>query len=64
MNEMARLARLPSPRAALAILTGLNFLNYIDRFIPAAILSTILGSFGLSNYVPCGGTVALLRPFF
>ena len=33
---MARL--LPSPRAALAVLTGLNFLNYLDRFIPAAVL--------------------------
>jgi MFS family permease len=41
--------RLPSPRGALAILTGLNFLNYIDRFIPAAILPTILASFGLTG---------------
>jgi MFS family permease len=43
------MARLPSPRAALAILTGLNFLNYIDRFIPAAILPTILSELGLSD---------------
>jgi MFS family permease len=41
--------RVPSPRGALAILTGLNFLNYIDRFIPAAILPTILATFGLSD---------------
>ena len=41
--------RLPSPAGALALLTGLNFLNYIDRFIPAAILPTILASFGLSD---------------
>jgi MFS family permease len=41
--------RLPSPHGALAILTGLNFLNYIDRFIPAAILPTILASFGLTG---------------
>jgi MFS family permease len=41
--------RLPSPRAALAVLTGLNFLNYIDRFIPAAILSTILTELHLSD---------------
>jgi MFS family permease len=41
--------RLPSPAGALALLTGLNFLNYIDRFIPAAILPTILGSFGLTG---------------
>jgi MFS transporter, Spinster family, sphingosine-1-phosphate transporter len=43
------MARLPSPRGALALLTGLNFLNYIDRFIPAAILPTILASFGLTG---------------
>jgi len=30
---------LPSPRVALAVLTGLNFLNYLDRFIPAAVLT-------------------------
>ena len=40
---------MPSPRGALALLTGLNFLNYIDRFIPAAILPTILASFGLTG---------------
>jgi MFS family permease len=43
------MGRLPSPRAALAVLTGLNFLNYIDRFIPAAILSTILTELHLSD---------------
>jgi MFS family permease len=43
------MSRLPSPRGALAVLTGLNFLNYIDRFIPAAILPTILASFGLTG---------------
>jgi MFS family permease len=46
---MGRLTFLPSPRGALAILTGLNFLNYIDRFIPAAILPTILKELGLSD---------------
>jgi MFS family permease len=46
---MGRLTILPSPRGALAILTGLNFLNYIDRFIPAAILPTILKELGLSG---------------
>jgi MFS family permease len=46
---MGRLAIHPSPRAALSILTGLNFLNYIDRFIPAAILPTILTQLGLSD---------------
>jgi MFS transporter, Spinster family, sphingosine-1-phosphate transporter len=46
---VASLARVPSPRAALAFLTGLNFLNYVDRFIPAAILSTILSEFHLTD---------------
>jgi MFS transporter, Spinster family, sphingosine-1-phosphate transporter len=46
---METMARLPSPRAALAILTGLNFLNYIDRFIPAAIMPTVLRELGLTN---------------
>jgi MFS family permease len=41
--------RLPSPRAALTILTGLNFLNYLDRFIPAAILSSILTDMGMTD---------------
>jgi MFS family permease len=41
--------RVPSPRAALALLTGLNLFNYVDRFIPAAILSTILATFGLTD---------------
>ncbi|HEY2732218.1 MAG TPA: MFS transporter [Polyangia bacterium] len=31
------------------MLTGLNFLNYLDRFIPAAILSSILSELGLSD---------------
>ena len=43
------MARVPSPRTALAVLTGLNFLNYLDRFIPAAILSSILSELGLSD---------------
>jgi MFS family permease len=46
MNAMARL---PSPRAALAILTGLNLLNYVDRFIPAAILPTIIAELHLTD---------------
>jgi predicted MFS family arabinose efflux permease len=40
---------LPSPRAALAILTGLNFLNYVDRFIPAAVMPAIIGSLRLTD---------------
>ncbi len=40
---------LPSPRAALAVLTGLNFLNYLDRFIPAAVLPAITADLKLSG---------------
>jgi MFS transporter, Spinster family, sphingosine-1-phosphate transporter len=46
---MEDMARVPSPRAALSVLTGLNFLNYLDRFIPAAILTSILSELGLSD---------------
>ena len=44
---MARL--LPSPRTALGVLTGLNFLNYLDRFIPAAVLPAITADLRLSG---------------
>ena len=44
---MARLS--PSPRASLAVLTGLNFLNYLDRFIPAAVLPAIIADLHLSG---------------
>ena len=40
---------LPSPRAALAILTGLNFLNYVDRFIPAAVMPSIIAALHLKD---------------
>jgi MFS family permease len=40
---------LPSPRAALAILTGLNFLNYVDRYIPAATLPSITSALRLTD---------------
>jgi MFS family permease len=40
---------LPSPRAALAILTGLNFLNYVDRFIPAAVMPSIISALKLTD---------------
>lgn len=41
--------KLPSPRAALAILTGLNFLNYVDRFIPAAVMPSIISALRLTD---------------
>jgi len=38
-----------SPTAALAILTGLNALNYLDRYVAAATLPLILHEFGISD---------------
>ena len=38
-----------SPAAALAILTGLNALNYLDRYVAAATLPLILHEFGISD---------------
>jgi MFS family permease len=38
-----------SPRTALGILTGLNFLNYIDRYIPAAVLPAIIASLHITK---------------
>jgi MFS family permease len=40
---------LPSARAALAVLTGLNFLNYVDRFIPAAVMPSIIAALHLKD---------------
>jgi predicted MFS family arabinose efflux permease len=39
----------PSPRTALAVLTGLNFLNYLDRFIPAAVLPDMSAALRMSG---------------
>jgi predicted MFS family arabinose efflux permease len=43
------MARLPSPRVALATLTGLNFLNYVDRFVPAAVMPSIIAALHLKD---------------
>ncbi len=43
------LGKVPSPRTALAILTGLNFLNYVDRYIPAAVLPSISAALRLTD---------------
>ena len=40
---------LPSSRTALAVLTGLNFLNYVDRFIPAAVMPAIIAALHLTD---------------
>ena len=39
----------PSARVALAVLTGVNLLNYVDRYIPAGALPLILVAFGASD---------------
>jgi MFS family permease len=43
------MARVPSARGALGVLTGLNFLNYVDRYIPAAVLPAIKADLHLSD---------------
>src|SRR5215468_9879208 len=47
------MARQQSPRAALSILTGLNLLNYIDRYIPAAVLPSIMAALHI-NFAQSG----------
>jgi predicted MFS family arabinose efflux permease len=43
------MAKPPAARTALAVLTGVNLLNYIDRYIPAGALPLILVTFGASD---------------
>jgi MFS transporter, Spinster family, sphingosine-1-phosphate transporter len=47
MAEMSR--RVPSARGALAVLTGLNFLNYLDRMVPAAVMPTMIAALHLKD---------------
>ena len=50
MAKMGKIGRLlPSPRVALAVLTGLNFLNYLDRFLPFAVLPALSADLHLSD---------------
>jgi len=42
-------ARVPSSVAALSVLTGLNVLNYVDRYVGAATLPLILAGLSLSD---------------
>ena len=42
--------------AIVALLTGLNFLNYLDRFVVAAVLPPLMKELGLSNFQ--GGLIA------
>lgn len=43
------MAKPPAARTALAVLTGVNMLNYIDRYIPAGALPLILATFSVSD---------------
>lgn len=43
------MAKPPAARTALAVLTGVNLLNYVDRYIPAGALPLILATFGASD---------------
>ncbi len=44
------------PAAILALLTGLNLLNYLDRLVLSAVLPKVQETLGLSNFV--GGSLA------
>jgi MFS family permease len=43
------MGRVQSARTALAVLTGLNLLNYIDRFIPSAVLPSIIATLHIKD---------------
>jgi len=54
--------RKPSPMLALLLLTALNFLNYIDRYILPAVQPLVKKEFGVSDSAL--GTVAMLFVVF
>ena len=41
--------RLPSPRVALAALTGINLFNYLDRYVLGAVLPAMTAGLGISD---------------
>jgi MFS family permease len=43
------MAKPPSARVALSVLTGVNLLNYVDRYIPAGALPLIVATFAISD---------------
>jgi MFS family permease len=49
MVRMREMSKVPSPATALTVLTGLNLLNYLDRYIPFAVLPAISKSLHLSD---------------
>jgi MFS family permease len=61
---MGRISRLKHPSAILALLTGLNLLNYIDRYILAAVLPLLQDDLRLSNTAAGAlGTIFLVGYF-
>src|SRR5438094_9722591 len=48
-ERVALAGRVRSARAALGVLTGLNVLNYADRYVGAAMLPLILSSLDLTD---------------
>lgn len=53
-----------NPRAILALLTGLNFLNYIDRSVIAAVVTPIKHELALSNFEAGALNSAFLIGYF
>lgn len=54
---------LPGPRAAMGVLTGLNFLNYLDRFIPAAVMPAIIATLHLKDWQAGSLSMLFILPF-
>ena len=51
-------------RAIIALLTGLNFLNYIDRYVVAAVLHHMSADLRLSGFEAGLGASAFLIGYF
>ena len=49
MAAMGIAPRLPSPRAALTALTGINLFNYLDRYVLGAVLPAMTAALGISD---------------
>src|SRR5579871_750294 len=62
MAEMPK-GIMPGPRSAMAALTGLNFLNYLDRFIPAAVMPAIIAALHLKDSQAGSLSMLFILPF-
>ena len=49
------MAKTPSAPTALAVLTGVNLLNYVDRYVMSAVLPRVQDDLHLSNFM--GGSL-------